>query len=194
MLYVFFRYLLRGIYKLLFRLEARGLHHIPAEGPVILASNHISNLDPPTIGVMVERKLHFMAKEELFRIPVFSSLIRAFGAFPVKRGGVSKEAIKSGIALLKSGKVMAIFPEGSRKTPGAAKKGTAMIALRSGAAIVPVAIVGSYKPFRKMLVCYGEPIDLSAIIEESSPDQLEQATEAIMTSIRKLAQEHAVSF
>lgn len=190
MLYVIFRFLLRVIYTLLFRLEAKGLHHIPAEGPVILASNHISNFDPPTIGVKVSRKVHFMAKEELFKIPIFGSLIHAFGAFPVKRGGVSKDAIKSGISLLKSGKMMGIFPEGSRSSKGAAKKGAAMIAMRSGAVIVPVAIVGGYRLFRKTKVCYGEPIILSAIIDESSPDVLDQIMDVVMDRIRDLANQN----
>jgi len=129
-----------------------------------------------------------MAKEELFKIPVFGSLIRSFGAFPVKRGGVSKDAIKSAINLLKEGNVMGIFPEGTRNSQaGAAKKGTAMIALRSGAAIVPVAIIGNYKPFSKIIVHYGEPVDLTAFIDQSSPDMLEQVTDAIMGRIRELS-------
>ncbi len=192
MLYVIFRFLLRVMYTILFRLEARGTHHIPESGPVILASNHLSNLDPPTVGVKVRRKVHFMAKEELFKIPVFGWLIHSFGAFPVKRGGVSKDAIKSAISLLKEGNVMGIFPEGSRNNQGGmAKKGAAMIAMRSGAVVVPVAIVGQYKLFRKTIVYYGEPIDLSAIIEESSSDTLDQITDLIMTRIRELAASHS---
>jgi 1-acyl-sn-glycerol-3-phosphate acyltransferase len=188
MLYLIFRFLLRVIYTLLFRLEARGTENIPANGPVILASNHLSNFDPPTVGVKVRRKVHFMAKEELFKIPVFGPLIHSFGAFPVKRGGVSKDAIKSAIALLKEGNVLGIFPEGSRNNQsGAAKKGAAMIAVRSGAAIVPVAIIGKYRPFSKISVCYGKPIDITALIEESSPDMLEKVTDVIMDRIRGLA-------
>jgi 1-acyl-sn-glycerol-3-phosphate acyltransferase len=187
MLYVFFRFLLNAIYTLLFRLEAKGIENIPTEGAVILASNHLSNFDPPTVGVKVKRKVHFMAKEELFKIPVFGSLIRSFGAFPVKRGGVSKDAIKSAITMLKEGHMLGIFPQGSRNNQsGAAKKGAAMIAVRSGAIIVPVAIIGRYKPFSKITVCYGKPIDLTAIIEESSPDMLNQVTDEIMTHIQKL--------
>ncbi|MEV5028424.1 lysophospholipid acyltransferase family protein [Paenibacillus sp. LPE1-1-1.1] len=188
MLYYIFRFLLRVMYTLLFRLEARGTENIPVNGPVVLASNHLSNFDPPTVGVKVKRKVYFMAKEELFKVPVFGPLIRAFGAFPVKRGGVSKDAIKSAITLLKEGNVLGIFPEGSRNNQsGAAKKGAAMIAVRSGAAVVPVAIVGKYRPFSKIVVCYGKPVDLTAIIEESSPDMLEQVTDAIMARIRELA-------
>ncbi|SFE91753.1 1-acyl-sn-glycerol-3-phosphate acyltransferase [Paenibacillus algorifonticola] len=187
MLYLLFRFLLRVLYICLFRLEAKGLENIPADGPVILCANHVSNFDPPTVGVKVKRKVHYMAKAELFKIPVFGPLIRAFGAFPVKRGGVSKEAIKSAITLLKEGNVMGIFPEGSRRNQGGeAKKGAAMIALRSNAVVIPVAIVGNYSLFRKVTVYYGKPVDLSAFIDDSSPDKLDRLTDAIMMDVRAL--------
>ncbi|WP_341278186.1 lysophospholipid acyltransferase family protein [Paenibacillus sp. FSL H8-0537] len=187
MLYLLFRFLLRVLYICLFRLEAKGLENIPADGPVILCANHVSNFDPPTVGVKVKRKVHYMAKAELFKIPVFGPLIRAFGAFPVKRGGVSKEAIKSSITLLKEGNVMGIFPEGSRRNQGGeAKKGAAMIALRSNAVVIPVAIVGNYSLFRKVTVYYGKPVDLTAFIDDSSPDKLDRLTDAIMKDVRAL--------
>ncbi|KQO17426.1 lysophospholipid acyltransferase family protein [Paenibacillus sp. Leaf72] len=187
MLYLLFRFLLRVLYICLFRLEAKGLENIPADGPVILCANHVSNFDPPTVGVKVPRKVHYMAKAELFKIPVFGPLIRAFGAFPVKRGGVSKEAIKSAITLLKEGNVMGIFPEGSRRNQGGeAKKGAAMIALRSNAVVIPVAIVGNYSLFRKVTVYYGKPVDFTAFIDDSSPDKLDRLTDAIMKDVRAL--------
>ncbi|KKC46241.1 MULTISPECIES: 1-acyl-sn-glycerol-3-phosphate acyltransferase [Paenibacillus] len=186
MIYTFCRAVLRGAYALLFRLEARGLENIPADGPVILCSNHISNFDPPTVGIKLSRKVHYMAKAELFDVPLFGPLIRALGAFPVKRGGVSKDSIKTAIALLKEGSVMGIFPEGSRNSGGdAAKKGAAMIAMRSGAVVIPVAISGSYKLFRKTVVSYGKPVDLSEFMN-SSGDALEQVTRAIMMRIEEL--------
>lgn len=79
-----------------------------------MCSNHISNLDPPTVGILLKRKVHFMAKAELFNVPVLGPLIGKLGAFPVKRGGVSKESIKLALNILRDGKVMGIFPEGSR--------------------------------------------------------------------------------
>lgn len=109
MSYTIFRAILRFIYRVLFRIKATGTENIPAEGAVIIASNHISLLDPPAVGVLIERKVHFMAKEELFKIPLLGPLIKSFGAYPVKRGGVSIDAIKSSINILKSGKVMGIF-------------------------------------------------------------------------------------
>ncbi|MBO7744071.1 1-acyl-sn-glycerol-3-phosphate acyltransferase [Paenibacillus sp. MWE-103] len=190
MLYSICRSLLRIIYAVLFRFEAIGLENIPPTGPVVLCSNHISLLDPPTVGTPVNRMVHYMAKAELFAVPLFGPFIRSLGAFPVKRGGVSKEAIRNAIGLLKEGKVMGIFPEGSRSAgDSAGKKGAAMIALRSGAAVIPVAIIGRYKIFRKMRIKYGKPIDLSAFIQNSSSDVLEQVTDVIMREIRNMVKE-----
>lgn len=190
MIYNICRGALRLIYKLLFRLEATGLEHVPKEGGVLLCSNHISLLDPPTIGILVDRKVHFMAKQELFDIPLLGSLIKELGAFPVKRGGVSKDSIKRSLNLLRGGDIMGIFPEGTRsrsgEMDGMGKKGAASFALRSQATVVPVAIIGNYKLFRKMRVVYGPPVDLTEYIENPSPDSVEQATEMIMSNIAEL--------
>ncbi|WP_256757267.1 1-acyl-sn-glycerol-3-phosphate acyltransferase [Cohnella sp. WQ 127256] len=188
MLYRFCRAILRAIFILLFRLEARGVSNIPLDGPVILCSNHKSLLDPITLGVRVPRKVHYMAKEELFRIPLFGSLIRAVGAFPVKRGGVSKEAIRTAINLLQAGNVMGIFPEGTRnESVGMGKRGAVTMAIRSKAIIVPVALVGEYRPFRKMIAVYGAPIDLVPYAEQGTTESMEEATELIMSRIREMA-------
>jgi len=151
MLYRIARAILRVLYALLYRLEARGIENIPREGPVVLCSNHRSLQDPITLGVCVPRKVHYMAKEELFRIPLFGSLIRGVGAFPVKRGGVSKEAIRTAITLLQGGNVMGIFPEGTRnEAVGMGKRGAVTMAVRGKAIVVPVALVGEYRIFRKL--------------------------------------------
>jgi len=192
MSYTIFRAILRFIYRLLFRIKAIGTENIPEEGAVIIASNHISLLDPPAVGVLIKRKVHFMAKEELFKIPLLGPLIKSFGAYPVKRGGVSIDAIKSSINILKSGKVMGVFPEGTRQKsddPDAAlgaKKGTAMIALRSKAVVVPVAIVGNYKLFRRTLIVYGKPVHIESITANEGQDIYEAVTGEIMNQIHKL--------
>lgn len=186
MIYNFAVVVLRVMYKLLFRLEATGIQHVPKEGGVILASNHISNFDPPTIGILLDRKVHFMAKKELFEVWGFGWLITQLGAFPVKRGGVSKESIKNSLNILRSGKIMGIFPEGSRHDQGDGKKGAASFALRSDVAIVPVAIVGSYKLFRKVRVIYGEPLDLIKYKENPSPDNVDLLTAELMNRIEEL--------
>ncbi|GIO11710.1 1-acyl-sn-glycerol-3-phosphate acyltransferase [Cohnella xylanilytica] len=190
MLYRFCRLLLRVLFKVVYRFEARGVSHIPLDGPVVLSSNHKSLIDPMTLGIAVPRKVHYMAKQELFGIPLFGPFIRALGAFPVKRGGVSKEAIRTALSILEEGKVMGIFPEGTRKgerIDGVAmgKRGAISMAARSGAAVVPVALVGDYRPFRKMMAVYGAPLDLSPYLVKGAEDY-EAATELMMSRIREM--------
>ncbi|AIQ59567.1 lysophospholipid acyltransferase family protein [Paenibacillus borealis] len=178
--------LLRLIYAILFPLKIVGRENVPKEGGVLLCANHISLLDPMTIGIKLKRQVKYMAKAELFNVPVLGWLIKQLGAFPVKRGGVSKESIKTSLNTLRSGNVMGIFPEGTRNSDsGAAKKGAASFALRSGAAVVPAAIIGSYKPFRRMTVVYGAPIDLSSF-EGTGSESLEAVTDVIMGRIHEM--------
>lgn len=189
MLYRICRGLLRVLCWLLFRLEARGIHNIPSDGPVVLCSNHKSVIDPVTLGTWVPRKVHYMAKAELFKVPLLGPLIRSLGAFPVKRGGVSKEAIRTAISLLEEGKVMGIFPEGTRnENVGMGKRGAVAMAIRAKAQVVPVAIVGDYRIFRKMIVVYGAPIDMAPFIEQGTTESMEAATELIMSRIRQMVE------
>lgn len=188
--YGFARALLRVLYRLLFRLEAKGLEHIPPDGPVVLCANHVSYFDPIAVGIPLERKVHFMAKEELFRNAFLRKLLLSLGAFPVKRGGVSKESIRHSIELLRSGNVMGIYPEGTTKGgSGMGKKGAAMLALKSEAAVIPVAVIGSFKPFSKVRIQYGPRIDITEFATGGS-DQLEAATEKIMVVIREMVTSH----
>ncbi|WJH34218.1 lysophospholipid acyltransferase family protein [Paenibacillus aurantius] len=192
MLYRIFRFLFKLLFVGIYRLEVIGRENVPAHGPVVLCANHTSNLDPPLVGVPLKRKVHYMAKEELFRVPVLGWLISRFGAFPVKRGGVSKESIRLAIQLLKENRMMGIFPEGSRSNAGGmGKKGAAMLALRSNATVIPVAIVGEYIPFRKMTIIYGKPVDLSEFAGGGS-ESLEAATDKIMNTIRQMVTTHKI--
>ncbi|TJY44366.1 1-acyl-sn-glycerol-3-phosphate acyltransferase [Cohnella pontilimi] len=189
MIYRFCRFLLRILYALMYRLETRGLDNIPDAGPVVLCSNHKSLQDPITLGIWVPRKVHYMAKAELFGIPLLGPLIRALGAFPVKRGGVSKEAIRTAIHLLEQGNVMGIFPEGTRnQSLGMGKRGAVTMALRSRAVVVPVAIVGEYRMFRKMIAVYGAPIDMKPFADAGTAESMEEATEQIMSKIKEMLQ------
>ncbi|KIL34855.1 acyl-phosphate glycerol 3-phosphate acyltransferase [Cohnella kolymensis] len=187
MIYRFCRLLARILFMVVYRLEARGISNIPHTGPVILCSNHKSLLDPITMGAWVPRKVHYMAKAELFTVPLLGPLIKAIGAFPVKRGGVSKEAIRTAISLLQEGHVMGIFPEGTRnESLGMGKRGAVSMAVRSKAMVVPVALVGDYRPFRKMIAVYGAPIDMTPFAEQGTTESMEQATELIMSRIAEM--------
>ncbi|WP_379129142.1 lysophospholipid acyltransferase family protein [Paenibacillus sp. sgz500958] len=186
MIYVICRGLLRCIYAIIFPLKVVGRENVPKEGGVLLCANHISLLDPITMGIKLKRQVKYMAKAELFTVPVLGWLVRQLGAFPVKRGGVSKESIKTALQTLRGGDVMGIFPEGTRNSDvGVAKKGAASFALRSGAAVVPAAIIGRYKLFRRMTIIYGAPIDLSEFAGAGS-ESLEAVTDVIMDRIREM--------
>lgn len=192
--YRIFRGFFRIIFSLVFRWQVIGREHIPKEGPVILCANHISLWDPPLLGSGIERMVNFMAKEELFRIPVIGFLITKFGAFPVKRGAGERAAIRTTLKLLEEGKVLGIFPEGTRSKTGEVGEGmpgTAMFALKSQATVIPVAIIGPYRPFRPIKIVYGDPLDLTDLREaRSSADTLQQATDLIMQRIRELRDQH----
>lgn len=188
MIYLTVRSLLRFFYRTWFRSEAVGLSNVPAEGPVIICCNHISLWDPPTLGIFLNRKIRYMAKSELFAIPGFGWFIRQLGAFPVKRGGVSKDSIRVALDLLNSGEMIGIFPEGTRNRTGTpmGKRGAAHLAFKSAAIVIPAAIVTRYKPFGKVKIIYGKPVDLAELVEEGTSDAQTKATDKIMEAIYQL--------
>lgn len=191
MLYSTLRALFYFIFRTLFRLQVIGKENVPVGVPVILCANHTSNMDPPLLGSPLSgRRVHYMAKAELFEVPVLKWALPRISAFPVKRGGVSKESIRLCLQLLKENNIIGIFPEGSRNNAGGmGKKGAAMLALKSNATVIPAAIVGGYKPFRKMKLVYGKPVDISEFADAGA-EGLEQATDKIMKVIRSMVKEY----
>ena len=117
MLYSFLDVVLGILFKIFLRLEVHGAENIPKTGPLVIASNHLSLLDPPVIGVAAPRKVHFMAKRELF-VPVLGYIYKTLGAFPVNRGGADRAAIKHGIEILQSGEVLVYSRKGRAAKPG----------------------------------------------------------------------------
>jgi 1-acyl-sn-glycerol-3-phosphate acyltransferase len=188
MIYAIAKWIARMLYRTWFRLSTTGLEHIPKTGPVIVCCNHISNWDPISLGIPLQRKIRYMAKAELF-VPVIGAFVRQLGAFPVKRGGVSKDSIRTSLNVLKQGELLGIFPEGtrSRDGSGAGKRGASMLALKSGATVIPAAIRSTYKPFSRVRVMYGPAVDLSEFIADPSAENQEKATDKIMDAIRSLS-------
>jgi 1-acyl-sn-glycerol-3-phosphate acyltransferase len=174
-----------------YRIEVIGKENFPKEGGVLLCANHIDNLDPPVVGITAPRDVHFMAKEELFNLPILKQLLPGILAFPVKRGMSDREALRRGLQVLKEGNVLGLFPEGTRNKTGEIGKGLAgagFFALRSDALVVPCAIIGPYKAFKKLKVVYGEPINLKEYQVEKL--NAEQATDLIMGKIGDLIKQH----
>ena len=134
-----------------------------------------------------------MAKEELFETPILKHLLPGLNAFPVKRGMSDREALRKGLSILRDGNVLGIFPEGTRSETGELQKGLAgcgFFALRTDALVVPCAIIGPYKKFKRLKVVYGQPIDFSVYKQEGKKLTPEEATEIIMNEIAKLIKEY----
>lgn len=181
----------KAILTPLYGIQILGKENVPTDGGVLICANHIDNLDPPVVGLTCPRTIHFMAKEELFHVPILKQLLPTIKVFPVKRGMSDKKAIRTGLTLLKEGKVLGLFPEGTRSKTGELGKGLAgagFFALRSDAAIVPCAVIGPYKPFHRVRVVYGKPIDFKVYREQKV--SAEEATDIIMNEIRRLISEY----
>lgn len=149
LLYSGTRFLLDGLARVVSSWEVRGRENIPRSGGVIVASNHISFFDPPLIGIATVRELHFLAKEELFRPPVFGWLIRTYNSIPIRRGVADLSGLSKAMDVLREGKALIMFPEGSRMRDGElhpARPGVGMLAVGTDALIVPCYISGSDRP------------------------------------------------
>ncbi len=173
----------------LFRLQARGVENLP-DGGFVLAANHTSNFDPWPLGwpLWPERQLYFMAKAELFK-PVLGPMLRSGGAFPVRRGEQDIEAIEASVKLCREGKIVAMFPEGTRRSKGIVKKfehrprtGAARIAQVANVPLVPAAIDGTDRMSRlpKLKVAYGPPVQVDDLAGMTPRDASREATDRLM--------------
>jgi len=140
------------IFRFLFRGKTIGISNLPKRGGVVVVSNHGSHLDPPILGHALGRPVAFMAKSELFKVPILSLIISACGAYPVKRGAGDREAIRNASNRLNEGWATGVFLDGTRQENGRVndpKAGAALLAARTGSPILPVAIVNSHRAFPK---------------------------------------------
>ncbi len=172
---------------LVYRVWAIGLKNVPREGPLVLASNHFSQMDHFFIGLYLRRKVRFMAKSQLFGPPVLTYVYKHGGVFPIRRGNRDEEAFKTAYTLLDQGEMLLVYAEGGRSRSqelGEPRPGIGRIALESGAPVVPVAIHGSaavrkWKKLRfpKVTVQFGEPLVFGVELGSSRERQLEVAVE-----------------
>ncbi len=158
------------VLRLCFRFRAVGVENVPAKGPVLLAANHVSFFDPAAVGAAVPRPLHFMAKAELFRMRAVGGLLRRLNAHPVDRGGADAAALRAALSLLREGRALVVFPEGTRGLEGVlrpGKAGTGMLAALAEAPVVPVYVQGTGRALprggvlprpARIRVAYGPPI------------------------------------
>src|SRR4051794_9239606 len=171
------RAVLQPFLQVYFRMSRVGREHVPTDGPVILAANHRSFLDPFIVGICVRRPVYFVAKRELFRRRWQGWLLNALGAFPIRRGESDSESMETALEILRRGDVVVIFPEGTRIRTGSlgkAKRGVGRMALESGAPVVPVAVHGTERARRgwrirpvKVKVRMGRPLTFPVVDEPS---------------------------
>lgn len=172
--------------KVLWRERTYGAQNVPMHGPLIIACNHISNLDPPLLGANCPRQISYMAKRELFEIPILGPLITAVGAYSVDREGSAKAAIKTSLEILQAGGCIGIFPEGGRNVHGdkEPRTGVALLASLSKAPVVPAYIGGSANVGRlgQIKVAFGRPLTLPAD-RKATRDDLAKFTSDVMGAI-----------
>lgn len=201
------RILLLGLGRVVLGLKLEGVSRVPRQGPLLIVSNHLHNADPLILSIACPRPVHFMAKEELLRIPVIGRIIRLSGSFPVRRGKSDRVAIRRSIETLRQEIALGMFPEGTRSRSWhleQALSGAGLIAMMGKATIQPVAITGSetlplndskgrkkspwYRRFR-VTVVFGEPFELPVTMADGSRMSAEAATELMMRRVASILPE-----
>lgn len=182
---------IRFFIRIIFFPKITGMKNIPETGGYILASNHRSNYDPLLVVPFIKGKQCILAKEELLRNPIANWFLKSVGAIALKRGASDVAAFKKSISVLKQGRSLLIFPQGTRGRTAAtetdAKAGVALIAVKAGVPIVPIGIHGSYKWFKRMYVNIGEPIWLDDCGGRPSAEQLRDMSGMVFGRIKELA-------
>jgi len=201
------RAILLTLCRIFLRMSVEGLENVPKSGALIVVGNHLHNADPLLISIAIPRPVHYMAKKELFTVPVIGRIIRLGGAFPVDRGTADRSAIRTADLTLKQGIAVGMFPEGTRSTTRALKfalPGAAMIAQLTGAPIVPVAIIGSERlPFngrthhpaatgqtptrrRGVTIVVGQPFTIPTRTDDGRKVDRDEATNRLMAEVARL--------
>ena len=200
--YSFFKIILTPIFKLFYPLEVKGLENLPGEGGVILASNHSSYFDPIHLGLAVPRNIRWIAKKSFFDVWWLGWFFKVTGCLPVNSEKANVETIKGALLVLREGEMLGIFPEGSRSRSGklmSGELGVALLALRSGAPVVPVAIDGAFEAYppdakfpkpRRIKLRFGQPLVFSAVKRgKTDKEILKAVTEKVMKNIKELMDE-----
>lgn len=198
MLYALLKPVAVALMRLLWRLEGQGAQHVPRQGGVLLVANHSSLLDPPLVGGVTPRQVAFLAKAELFGVPLFGRFIRGLNAHPIRREGSDPAALRTALRLLREGKALLVFPEGTRGPEGVLRRGkvgAGMLAMVSGAPVVPVYIRGSGRCWPKgaslpragkVTVRFGQALRFETVAGAGKKDSYEAACRKMMAAIARL--------
>ncbi len=184
-------YTIKFLIILIFGLDVEGLENIPHEGGAVVAGNHTTLFDPFPIAVALKRQIHFMAKQELFEMPIISWILPRVNVFPVKRGLADREAIRTAQERVKAGNLLGIFPEGTRNKSDdevlPLQGGAALIALKTGVPIIPC-VVTNVSPLRfrkRVKVTFGPQIDLGGP-RRANKESIEEANHLLSSQFSSL--------
>lgn len=169
-----------SLFRLLYKVKIEGSSNIPHEQGYMICSNHIHAFDVIFINACTKHQVLYLAKKELFSIPILSSILKTCGVIPIDREKPDINIIRKAIDVLKSKKVLSIFPEGTRHRDGKfgeIKSGAALIAIQANSKIVPMRIIGNYKPFSKMTLKIGKPISSFGFTKDELTEKLKIAIE-----------------
>ena len=187
MLYVIGKPLFWLYYRIFFRLKVIGRENVPKTGGVVLCANHISANDTLVLGAATKRRVHFLAKKEVFKYKIFVPVLKALNGIPIDRENPERHVIKRIIATLEGGGVLGIFAQGTRKSeidPDDAKSGAAFFALKSGACIIPVKIESTYRFFSRITVTFGHPVSTEEHKgKKLKSELLNEVTKQVMNAI-----------
>ncbi|MCX7904751.1 MAG: 1-acyl-sn-glycerol-3-phosphate acyltransferase [Caloramator sp.] len=189
-LYRILRFIVKGLFNLIYRIEVKGIENIPQDEGALICPNHYTWADPVLVAIVTPRPIRFMAKYEAFSNPISRYLLKKLGAFPVRRGEPDLNAIKTALKLLKDGHLLGLFPQGTRvkgEDLGKAHSGVALLSIKSNKKVIPVYIGGSYIPFTRMKVYFGKPIDFSSYYKDklSGEDYL-RLSQIVIEKIKEL--------
>jgi 1-acyl-sn-glycerol-3-phosphate acyltransferase len=189
--YAVYERLLGPVVETLYRVEVRGVEHVPLAGPLVVAANHESVLDPFVLGYAVPRPIRFLAKAELWSLPLVGTLLEAGGVIPIRRGRSDVAAIGAAVEALGAGEVVGIFPSGRVRSNGPWLRGAARMALVTGAAVLPVRLVDTAKAlapgvvgFPRVAALIGEPLG----VEQAKPTiaRARELTHALKAAVESL--------
>lgn len=189
-MYNFAAVLVKWFVNTVFRIEVFGEENIPESGACMVCINHISAWDPLVVGLSVKRQIRFLAKNELFSIPVVGWFIKSMGSIPVKRNSGDIGAMRTALGVFKSGNVLGIFPTGTRERKhknAPVKPGVALIAAKSDVPVIPIHIITNYRLFSRVKIVIGEPVDIGDCGGKlPHRDELEKIADKIYKSILSL--------
>lgn len=195
----------RAVFAGYFRWRVFNPERVPLAGPVILASNHASYIDPPLVGAGIRRQINYLARDSIFHVPILAAILRSWEVVPVDRDGGTGRGLKEILGRLEQGGAIILFPEGTRSRHGElnpARSGIGLTVIKSSAPVVPVRVFGTHRAFgphkrlprpRRVMVKYGQPLSFAALRAEAATaskqrvrEIYQQVADEIMSAIARL--------